>query len=244
MATQRVTMEKVGISRKLFFNLFVFHELAKKPQHASMLYETLQSRFSMVPFSRTHFFKTVREMEQTGLICIIDSSKGLRKVYDMTQTGSQKAQDYHNHFYDDFTIIQRISSQLVDWMTREGAQPKAVPLSKAQQKFFSRLINTKELVEYVVIRYLQEHGRTHGSFIRQVMKETIGWQSSEGYFYDILHAMEEKTYIQGEWEGARRTTRGYIVTPEGLFALRIIEDNTLYAVRNVRNLMQTILAVL
>ncbi|WP_429796595.1 PadR family transcriptional regulator [Brevibacillus laterosporus] len=54
-----------------------------------------------------------------------------------------------------------------------------------------------------------------------------GWQSSEGYLYDVLHEMEERLLIEGQWEDMERRRKKYFhITDQGIKFLSNIEQNT------------------
>src|SRR5690606_10724053 len=95
--------------------------------------------------------------------------------------------------------------------------------------------------EYVILSSLRKNKTDIGSNMYQSMLERFGWQTSEGYFYEILMIMEgvdqkEKfleqrtNWIDGKWEDERRRTkRIYRLTEQGAFhynqiANRVLEE--------------------
>lgn len=75
-----------------------------------------------------------------------------------------------------------------------------------------RLKLVKELLEYIILKYLKQQGKVAGYDLINQINEDYGVLLSSGTIYSKLYSLERKGFIKGEW-GERK--REFTLTNKG-----------------------------
>lgn len=130
-------------------------------------------------------------------------------------------------------------------ITRMGGKPSVIQSNSEHQKFFSRLVYARRLVEWMILKELQHSPRLIPSTILNESLKKYGWQPAKTYYYyEVLWDMEKKIWVEGEWEGERRSHRVYRLLPKGKEVYSMVEEEVLASVRKVQVFLRSVLELL
>ncbi|MBA4535211.1 PadR family transcriptional regulator [Brevibacillus halotolerans] len=235
MLEKTLSPQKIGFSQKHFFYLFVLKELKIRNQYIAEMYQKLQDTFPTKQYTRSQFYRVVKEMDESLNWIVPLPTKGNKTLYSLTEDGSFKLDNYYSTFYSNYSSLLVTCERFL----HKNNNTPTFNLSNEQQRYFSNLINVKELLCYFILRHLARNRRRYyGSEIRQELKRLYGWHSSEGYLYDVLHEMEERLLIEGQWEDMERRRKKYFhITEQGIKSLTIIEQNTNQRLLQIRQFL-------
>ncbi|MED4766165.1 PadR family transcriptional regulator [Brevibacillus laterosporus] len=235
MVEKTLSLHKIGFSQKHFFYLFVLKELKLGNQYIAEMYQKLQDTFPTKQYTRSQFYRVVKEMDESLNWIEPIPTKGNKTLYRLTEDGSFKLDNYYATFYSNYSFLLVTCERFL----HKNNHNHTFNLSNEQQRYFSNLINVKELLCYFILKHLARNRRRYyGSEIRQELKRLYGWQSSEGYLYDVIHEMEERLLIEGQWGDMERRKRKYFhITDQGIKSLPNIEQNTSQRLLQIRQFL-------
>lgn len=234
-------LQKVGFSQKEFFYIFVLTELRKENQYISSMFLNLQNTFPAKKHSRSQFYRVVKEMDESYRWIDPLPTKGNKIMYRITQPGSLLLDNYKSTFYLNYSSLLITCERFL----HKNGHTTSPDLTEEQQRYFSKIINVKELLFYFILKRLcSTKNRYYGSEIRQELKSLYGWHSSEGYLYDVLHQMEASLLIESQWNDIERRRKKYFkITEKGIKAFPTIEQNTHYKLQQIHQFISDILTL-
>lgn len=237
----KMTVEKLGLTHKEIFTLYVLQQLEKGPEHGMTIFQGMQEELLGKKVSRSHFYATLKEMQALGLIEPASENQK-KKWVRITEKGQQKRAWYYETYFAQFSQIKKIADLIVYEITRTGERHPVVELSHDHQKFFSKLVHVRRIIEYTVLRHLQKQPFFIPADLLELFPSLYGWKPAKMYFYDVLWEMEEKLWISGEWSDPRkRTNRIYHATQEGLHHFSSVEEEVLFYARNVKRFIGSVI---
>lgn len=243
-ASSKMTVEKLGLTHKEIFTLYVLQQLEKGPEHGMIIYQGMQEELLGKKVSRSHFYATLKEMQALGLIKPASENEK-KKWMRITEKGQQKRTWYYETYFAQLSQIKKIADLIVYEVTRAGERPGVIELSHEHQKFFSKLVHVRRLIEYTVLHHLQKQRSFIPADLLELFLPLYGWKPAKMYFYDVLWEMEEKLWISGEWSDSRkRTNRIYHATQEGLHHFLSVEEEVLFYARIVKRFIESVILLL
>ncbi|MBP1931862.1 PadR family transcriptional regulator [Ammoniphilus resinae] len=234
----------LGLSHKEIFTLSVLQILDQQVEYGINIFRKIQEGLDGKRVSRSHFYATLEEMIKQGLIQEAPSADKRKKVFAITEEGRKKREWYRDSFLEQFSAIAHLADIFLHDITRTGTKPKVIELTLEHQKFFSKIIYVRRLVEYILLKKLIRQDVIIPSKILDQSLYQYGWQPAKTYFYEVLWDMEKKLWVSGEWEGERRTNRLYRLEPKGQEIFSEIEAAVLHSTRTVRSFVLSVINLL
>lgn len=239
-----LTMNHFQISHKQLFQIMVLKRLEQKEGMILSLYEDMKEKLPGKKISRSHFYATINEMERIGFIEQHPRQDRRQKIYHITVQGKNKLLEYNGLYYEPYMALKRIVELFIHDLTGGSSLKRAavLPLQPQQKKFFSKLINVREVIEWVMLKELINKEKFPADLLTYFQTH-YGWQPGEGYLYEVVRSMEEHGWIIGEWESDRRSKRIYQIDERGRQVLPRIQESVLYTMKNIRSFINNLLSV-
>lgn len=232
------------ISHKELFQIMVLKHLEQEEGMILTLYEDLKEKLPGKKISRSHFYATIKEMEGRGFIEQHLGQDRRKKIYHITTHGKKQLMKYNGLYFEPYTALKHIVELFIYDLTGSNPlkRPLVLPLQPQQKKFFSKLINVREVIEWVMLKELIKNEKIPADLLTY-FQLNYGWQPGEGYLYEVVRSMEELGWITGEWENERRSKRIYQIDERGRHVLPRIEESVLYTMKNIRRFINNLLSV-
>lgn len=239
-----LTFEKLGLTYKDFFYLFVFNQLDTKGElHPSLMYQNLLDLSPGKAYSRAHFYNTVKEMDE-HFGWVKSRRDGRKLFYQLTDLGKSKYETYTSDYFQLLHTMKAASQSVIKAIRNPDSPNEPVVLNLEEQRFFSKLVNVRDIVRYFVLQDISKK-KAYGSELYKKMKNILGWHSSEGYLYELIHEMEEFTWISGNWDDPiRRKRKLYRLTNEGDLILPKVREQALQTVSSVHDFLAEITSLM
>ncbi|MFF0828824.1 helix-turn-helix transcriptional regulator [Brevibacillus sp. NPDC003359] len=238
-----ITFEKVGMTYKDFFHLFIFRELSTEAQHAALLYKKVLEVFPTRTHSRAHFYQTISEMSDKYQWIKAEKS-GRKLILQLTNLGKEKQKDYFNSHFERLHTTYNMADHFIEVM--EGNIKSINDSFPTQdQRFFSKLVRVRDLVRYFILNSMVTSRRhVYGSEVLQMLINKFGWQCSEGYFYELIHEMEGFMWIEGKWDDPTfRRKKLYHLLPLGEESYEGVKEKAFENVKMIKTFVKDILVV-
>jgi DNA-binding PadR family transcriptional regulator len=238
--------ERLGLSERDIMYLLVFRELHQQVASPSEIYEVVRQELAAIDRgrARSYFYNIIKEMDAFGWIETVRTErKNNKKYYAVTTTGKQKVDNLRESCIHTIMSLKKVADHFAYHITGTG-NPTPLELSKEQRRMFSRLINVRHLIRYLILKILteSEHRQETGKNIWQLLKERFMWQPAQGYFYELAHEMEtDQGYIRGEWTTDRRSRYIYRITARGLEAIEKEAETAMFYIRQLQKYTRFIL---
>lgn len=239
-----LAIEKLGLSHKEIFTLAVLQQLDQQTEYGINIFKQLQQGLDGKRVSRSHFYATLEEMMKHRLIQEVPSSDKRKKVFAITEEGRNKREWYRDSYLGQFSAVKHLADVFLYEITKMGTMPKVIELKQDHQKFFSKIIYVRRLVEYILLKQLCRQNEIIPSRILDQCLTLYGWQPAKTYFYEVLWDMEKKLWVSGEWEGERRTNRFYRLEAKGSEVFSEVEEAVLHSARTVRTFVLSVMDLL
>ncbi|MEW9673150.1 hypothetical protein [Ammoniphilus sp. 3BR4] len=239
-----LTVKKIGLSHRELFMLFVLQALDQRTESGSALFLKMGQELLGRRVSQSHFYATLTSLREQGFIQKVPSTDHRQTLLTITPTGRQKREWYSQSYIESFTIVKHWADLFVFEITRMGSKPSIIHTNSKHQKFFSRLVHVRRLVEWMILKELHHTPRLIPSTIFNESLKKYGWQPAKTYFYEVLWDMEKKIWVEGEWEGERRSHRVYRLLPKGKAVYSKVEEEVLTSVRKVQVFISSVLQLL
>lgn len=236
-----LSLASFRISQKELFQIMVLRRLSKKEDFILPLYEDIKEELPGKKISRSHFYATIKEMEGKGFIQQTADADKRKKPFCITRGGENKLLEYNQSYYEPYLPIRRVVELFLYDIAGGTKRPLIIPLTPQQKKFFSKVINVREIIEYVMLKQLIRKEEFPADLL-YLFRERYGWQPGEGYLYEVIRSMEEHGWIFGEWENDRRSKRIYQIEEKGKQILPKVEESVLFTMRNIRKYLDAILS--
>lgn len=240
----QLTINHFQISHKQLFEIMVLMRLNQQEGMILSLYEHLKEKLPGKKISRSHFYATINEMEKIGFIEQSLGQDRRKKIYHITPQGRKKLFEYQDLYIEPYTALKQIVELFIHDLTGASTlkRPSVYPLQSQQKKFFSKLINVREVIEWVMLKELIKNEKIPADLLTY-FQQNYGWQPGEGYLYEVVRSMEEHGWVIGEWESDRRSKRIYQIDERGRQVLPRIEESVLYTMKNIRSFINNLLSV-
>ncbi len=239
-----LTVQKMGLSHKELFLLYVLQALDQQTESGSVLFQKMRKELVGKRVSQSHFYATLASLREQGLIKKISSTDRRQTLLSITDAGRQKREWYRQSYLESFTVVKHCADLIVFEITKRGSKPSVVQMSNEHQKFFSRLVPVRRLVEWMILKELHHAHRLIPSTILNESLKKYGWQPAKTYYYEVLWDMEKKIWVEGKWEGERRSHRVYRLLPKGNEVYPMVEEEVLTSARKVQMFLRSILQLL
>ncbi len=239
-----LTINHFHISHKELFQIMVLKRLEQQDDMILSLYEDLKEKLPGKKMSRSHFYATIKEMETIGFIEQSPVQDRRKKIFHITPQGTNKLLEYNGLYFEPYMALKQIVELFIHDLSGANPlkRPTVFPLQPQQKKFFSKLINVREVIEWVMLKELIKNEKIPADLLTY-FQMNYGWQPGEGYLYEVVRSMEEHGWIIGEWESDRRSKRIYQIDERGRQVLPRIEESVLYTMKNIRSFINNLLGV-
>lgn len=237
-----ISLSTFRISHKELFRIMVLRYLARQEDFIQPLYEDLKDRLPGKKISRSHFYATINEMESVGLIVLGFQGDRRKKMVRISGEGEKKLLEYNQIYKDPYFSLRRVAELFIHDLIGGNNRPSVIPLHPQQKKFFSKLINVREVIECIMLKQLMRKEGFPADLLAYI-RDKYGWQPGEGYLYEVVRSMEEHGWISGEWESDRRSKRIYQLEERGKQVLPRVEESVLFTMKNIRTFLDAILSV-
>lgn len=99
---------------------------------------------------------------------------------------------------------------------REAASPKAAPAMTPKDIFLSE-VKSRDVFPLLILHLVRKQPEYGNSIMRGITEMTSGVMGvSQNTVYPLLKRLEEKGYIEGQWENPETKSRKfYTITPKG-----------------------------
>lgn len=238
--------DRFGLSEKEVMFLLVFRELGDTSASPADIFEVVREELATIERgrARSYFYNVVSQMESFGWIETVRSEKkNNKKYYAVTKSGKEKVDSLRESCMNSILNLKKTADHFAYHITGVGnSEPNQ--LSPEQRKMFSRLINVRHLIRFLVLKTLseKEHRAETGKNIYRLFKERYHWQPAEGYFYELAREMEtEQGYISGEWTTSRRNSYVYRITELGKTSIEKEAKSAMYFIKQLQKYTQFIL---
>lgn len=156
---EMLTAKKIGLSHKELFMLYVLQALDQRIESGSELFLKMVQELLGKRVSQSHFYATLASLREQGLIQKVSSTDHRQTLLTITPAGRQKREWYRQSYIESFTMVKVWADLFVFEITRTGSKPSVIHSNSEHQKFFSRLVHVRRLVEWMILKELHHTPR-------------------------------------------------------------------------------------
>ncbi|MED0677058.1 helix-turn-helix transcriptional regulator [Aneurinibacillus thermoaerophilus] len=240
-------LSKLGINHRQLFRYVLLWEAEHGSGYPMDVYDTLKGELVGKGISQSHFYRTVAELEQLGLLQLIGYVNG-KKKYTITDAGREQCESIYQESFEPLSRLKNIAQLFIHDITGQGGRRGEVkPLDKKDRRFFGSLVNVRHVIAYVMLKEMI-NAKDHEPIITQdvwrSLGERYGWKPAYGYMYDVVRELENDIWIYGQWDDERkRSRRLYWIDDRGRAVFPQIEESVLFSMRRIRKFVGSVVDV-
>lgn len=211
------------------------------------VYQLIKASLPHDRHSRAYVYDTLKKMEEMNWLKSLNLPFDQKPtiLYSLTEQGKTALLEFLKQNTSHLDHIQTIVNNFLYDITGNGQfQKMDRPLDRKTLKYLNKLINVNDMIRFMVLFYLEKYGESHGYEIYRHLQERYGWQSNDGYFYQILRDMDRKElWLSSRWINEDRKVRMYSITDTGRFHLERIGHNVVQTLINARECIKTLITL-